>query len=182
MRLFYGLSLPEDIRRETAAIAEAAARRIPGRYALPENHHLTLAFVGEVPEARIPEAKAILARCAADFRAPRVTITGLARFGSADNGILILAAKSSPALDPLNQALRAALRDAGLPFDPGPFSPHVTLARHAKAEDAALTPLPAPLSFTAGAAHLYLSARDAQNILRYTPIAAAPFAESSFDM
>ena len=114
--------------------------------------------------------------------APLLTLGETSFFGRAQNAILIARVLSEPALDPLHHALIRSLEAAGLPFDPGPFSPHVTLARHAKAEDAALTPLPAPLSFTAGAAHLYLSARDAQNILRYTPIAAAPFAESSFDM
>ena len=178
MRLFYGLSLPEELRLKTAALARGAAQRIPGRYALPENHHLTLAFIGEVTPERVSEAKAILARCAADFPAPRVRITGFGRFGKAENGILILHAQSDPPLEPLSRALKSALHAAALPADPGPFSPHVTLARHARAEDSALLPLAEPLSFTARQAHLYLSARDAQGTLRYTPLFCAEFADS----
>ena len=49
MRLFFGLSLPGDVRAVTRACAESAALSIPGRYPPAENHHVTLAFLGEVP-------------------------------------------------------------------------------------------------------------------------------------
>jgi len=169
MRLFYGLSLPDGVRALTAQRARDAESVIPGRYAPPENHHLTLAFIGEVPEDRLPQAREILARCAARFPAPRISIGGYSHFGRAQNGILILTAHSEPDLAPLNRALKAALKEAGLPFDPGPFSPHVTLARHADVS-AGYPPAPAPVCFTAACAHLYLSARDPENVLRYTPV------------
>ena len=175
MRVFYGISLPEAIRRKTAALAEAAAGRIPGRYALPENHHLTLAFLGDVAPELIPDVQAVLARTITAFSAPKITVQSFGHFGRMQNTILILHAGSEPALEPLNAALRAALAQADLPFDPGPFSPHITLARHAALD--AGTPLPfAPFSFTAREAHLFLSARDDENTLRYTPIFSAPFA------
>mgnify|MGYP002287003791 FL=1 len=48
MRLFYGLSLPDDIRAEAAFAARQAEARMPGRYGVPSNYHITLAFLGEV--------------------------------------------------------------------------------------------------------------------------------------
>ena len=66
MRLFFGLSLPEDIRMITAQCAREAQRSIPGRYALSENHHITLAFVGEVPESRLEDAQRVI-DCGVDF-------------------------------------------------------------------------------------------------------------------
>ena len=172
MRLFFGLSLPDEIRAATAACAAAAQQTIPGRYALAENHHITLAFLGEVPEDRLGDVQRVLEGCVS-FPAPRLTLDGFSHFGRAENGILILRVKSKPALDSLHDVLIAALRAEGLPADPGPFSPHITLARHACVGEE--TPSCPALSFTARQAHVFLSARDADNILRYTPIYTAPF-------
>ena len=174
MRLFFGLSLPDSIRAVTRACAEAAAACVSGRYALAENHHITLAFLGEVPPERLPDARDVLARCAAAFPAPQVTIEGPSHFGRAENAIFTLCAGSEPPLAPLHDALVAALCARGLPFDPGPFSPHVTLARHARLTDAPPPPF-APVRFLAQRACLFLSARDGDNVLRYTPLAGAPF-------
>lgn len=174
MRLFFGLTLPPDVRAATAEYARLAAQTLPGRYALPENHHITLAFLGEVAPARLGEAQAVLAECAAAFPAPQVTVMGPSHFSREENAIFTLRAGSEPPLAPLHDALVAALGARGLPFDPGPFSPHVTLARHARLTDAPPPPF-APVRFLAERACLLLSARDGENVLRYTPLADAPF-------
>ena len=172
MRLFFGLSLPDEIRAATAACAAAAQQTIPGRYALTENHHITLAFIGEVPEQRLADVQRVLEGCVS-FPAPRLTLDGFSHFGRVENGILILRVKSEPALDSLHDVLIAALKAEGLPADPGPFSPHITLARHA-CVGKEFPPCPA-LSFTAEHVHVFLSARDADNVLRYTPLYTVPF-------
>ena len=175
MRLFFGLTLPAPVRAATAAYARDAQAVIPGRYTDAANQHITLAFLGEVPPERLPEAEAVLARAAAGFPAPQLTLGEPGYFGRAQNAILILRVHSTPALEPLHAALTAALQRAGLPFDPGPFSPHITLARHAALPER-LPPPPGALSFTAQAAHVFLSARDGTGALAYTPLFAAPFA------
>lgn len=174
MRLFFGLSLPPRAREATRAYAGRAALTIPGRYAPAENHHLTLAFLGEVEPARVPDAQAVLAACARDFPAPRVTLMDPSHFGRAENAIFILCAQAEPDLTPLHDALIRALQDAGLPRDPGPFSPHVTLARHARMTEGE-APAFAPVEFTAERAHVFLSARDGEGQLRYTPIGHVKF-------
>ena len=176
MRLFFGLSLPGSIRAVTRACAESAALSIPGRYPPAENHHVTLAFLGEMPPERLPDARDVLARCAAAFPAPTLTLQGFGCFGRRENAILILRVRSEPPLWPLHDRLVRALAEAALPADPGPFSPHITLARHAALPDA----LPAcpPVSFTATQAHVFLSARDTAGVLRYTPLETVPFARA----
>lgn len=173
MRLFFGLSLPDDIRAATAGCAKAAQQIIPGRYALSENHHITLAFLGDVPQERLPDAQRVLEGCMS-FPAPTLTLNGFSHFGRAENGILILSVTSEPALDGLHDVLIGALEAEGLPADRGPFSPHITLARHACVGKS--YPDCPKLSFTARHAHVFLSARDEENILRYTPLYTVPFA------
>ena len=177
MRLFFGLSLPQPVRDEVSRCASACRDVIPGRYVLQENYHVTLAFLGDVPQARITDAEGVLAASLQDFCAPRLTLGELSYFGRAHNAIIIARVHSEPALDPLHDALIMRLRAAGLPADFGPFSPHITLARHAAAEGVSF-PSCAALSFVPSHAHLFLSARDECNILRYTPLKTVHFASA----
>lgn len=182
MRLFIGLSLPRDTRRAAADLAAQAKTLIPGRYVLTENYHVTLAFLGEAPQEAMPRIGEVLARCAAAVPAPVLSPGCPDVFGRMENGILVLRMDSEPALAPLHASLCAALRAQGLPVSDGPFSPHVTLARHAAVRPDALRALSPAVgkvpSFRADCAHLYLSARDESGILRYTPLLSAPFSPS----
>lgn len=178
MRLFFGFDLPEAVRRETANLALTAAAHIPGRYADPENHHITLAFVGEVPPERLPDAQAVLCQGLRGMAAPRLTLGPCGYFGHEQRAILIIRVDSEPDLSGLHDSLCEALLKRALPCDPGPFSPHITLARRATLTPDTLSALRVPaLSFRPADACLFLSARDAHNVLRYTPIARIPFAK-----
>mgnify|MGYP000551317513 CR=1 FL=1 len=58
MRLFVGIPLPEDVR---ARLGELKGGLLGARWVEPENLHLSLRFIGEVPggdEADIDEALA----------------------------------------------------------------------------------------------------------------------------
>ena len=179
MRLFIGLPLPRDARQGAAALAARAAEVIPGRYALVENYHITLAFLGEAPPEDVPRIAAVLARCLSCAPAPLLSPGQPGIFGRMENGILVLHMASQPALEPLHDALCAALRSEGLPVSDGPFTPHVTLARHARASPEALRALTARAAgipcFRADCASLFLSARDERGVLRYTVLCSFPF-------
>ena len=175
MRLFFGISLPDSVRQAAAARAGACQQLIPGRYVREENYHITLAFLGNVPEDRVAEAQEVLRRCIEPLAAPQLTLGETSFFGRAQNAILIARVNSVPSLDPLHNALIQSLEAASLPFDPGPFSPHITLARHARIEGVSL-PSAEALSFVPGCAHLYLSARNEQDVLTYTPVYTVSFA------
>lgn len=181
MRIFFGLSLAGGARSAVESLSLRSRAILPGRYVLPGNHHLTLAFLGDVPEARLPEARDVLTRCAAAFPAPDIAVCGADFFGSAANAILVLRAESRPGLASLHDALLASLESAALPFSPGPFTPHITLARHVRTEPAALERLSRMArdvpAFHAPRAHLFLSARDETGVLRYTPLFHAGFLE-----
>ena len=178
MRLFIGLPLPDDARENTQALAAAAQREIPGRYVLASNYHLTLSFLGEVEQERLFEVKEALEAFAARFPAPVIHLDGLAHFSRPQNAILVRAAGSASDLAAMRDALNALLDERDLPHTDGPFCPHVTLARHADVTQAALDAIGVPgISFAAREAVLFLSARDEDNALRYTPLKAAAFFE-----
>ena len=58
LRLFVALDLTEDVRQRLAGLAGG----VPGaRWTEPENLHLTLRFIGEVPEDQAMDIDAALA-------------------------------------------------------------------------------------------------------------------------
>lgn len=179
MRLFIGLPPPPSAAESTAQLADRCAAVIPGRYSLAENYHITLAFLGEVPPEQLEEAKSALSAFAKRFPAPRLTLEQIAYFRHPSNAVLIRSVQSPDDLPHMHRTLCALLDAHVLPHTDGPFSPHVTLARHADLFGIDPASLHAPcVSFTAPHAALYLSARDEQDVLRYTPLFCTPFVKS----
>ena len=122
MRLFLAVHFNEEI---LAALEETQAllkrRGLRGRYAPPENLHLTLAFIGEYPDPdRVLEVMDAL-----EFDPFPLTLEGFGRFGDLWWAGL---APSEP-LNALVRRLRRALAENGIPFDRKRFSPHITLVR-----------------------------------------------------
>ena len=57
IRLFLALDLPDDVRQRLAGICNG----VPGvRWVAAQNLHLTLRFIGEVEEPRLPDIDAAL--------------------------------------------------------------------------------------------------------------------------
>ncbi|HVS53579.1 MAG TPA: RNA 2',3'-cyclic phosphodiesterase [Opitutaceae bacterium] len=125
-RLFVAVPLPGAVRDTLAA----AAQPLPGiAWTKPEQLHLTLRFLGDVP---IVQLEAVAARLAAIRVEPFVLpLEGLGTFPpNAPPRVLWIGVGSGhPRLFQLRQRLDDALLAAGLPLDVRTFHPHVTLAR-----------------------------------------------------
>ncbi len=125
-RLF--LALVPGAEVQAALDAHARAWRWSAealRYA-PADWHLTLHFIGAVPQARLGELPAALALPFTPFELrfgqPALWPHGLA---------VLLPIATPPALQSLHERLGVLLRQLGLRTDARPFRPHLTLARHA---------------------------------------------------
>ena len=122
MRLFIALPVPEGLQRALTQ-TQAALRRhgVRGRFTPPENRHMTLVFLGNVPDP----APVIAAM--KSVRLPRETLRfdRLTLFGD----VLVALFQPNNALAAYVKALRAALDAAGLPYDRQAFRPHITLCR-----------------------------------------------------
>lgn len=128
MRLFVALPLPTDVAVEAASVLPD----LPGlRRVRPEHLHITLAFLGAVPDERLDDVIAASREAAARQSPFTVTLEGVGRFPESGvprvvwMGIVQGATESSN----LAAALRRALSERGIPFDAKPFRAHVTLAR-----------------------------------------------------
>ncbi len=67
MRLFVALELPSAVRENLAALLKALRAVSPQtRWVRPENLHLTLKFMGEVPETKLAAIRSALAGVRSD--------------------------------------------------------------------------------------------------------------------
>ncbi len=121
MRLFAGLEPTPDFR---AALAELQTQLhtagVDGRYLLPSNLHMTLAFIGEWPE----NVTAALPKVTEPFP---ITLSHLGVFTGAK--VLWAGIRPSPALNDLAAEVRKQLDAADIPYDRQGFNPHITLIR-----------------------------------------------------
>ena len=125
MRLFVALALPRTLRTRLSFLAGGlqGVRWVP-----PENYHVTLRFIGELPLWRAEEIDHALAT----LRAPAFSLQ-LAGVGTFSKGgkvsSLWVGAERTPALDHLQSKVETALHRAGVERERRRFAPHVTLAR-----------------------------------------------------
>ncbi len=135
-RLFVALEPPEPIRRRLGAIADEL-RRGAGRHAgevrwVPaENVHLTLQFLGAVPEERVPAVEAALREAAQAARPLSLAVRGAGGFPNARRPRVLWAGLEGDLapLSALVAGIGARLAKLGFPPEERPFSPHLTLGR-----------------------------------------------------
>lgn len=125
IRLFVAVNFPEDVRERLAGLQGG----VPGaRWSEPDALHLTLRFIGEVPEDQAHDIDAALA----EVQAPAfpLTLDGVGSFGHGRGARLLWAGvERSEALAHLAAKVESALVRTGLPAEERKFTPHVTLAR-----------------------------------------------------
>ena len=82
MRLFDALWPPPDAVAELLAAVREVQEKSPGlRWTAPEQWHLTLAFLGEVPDDRRPELEERLERAASRYPPLTLRFAAGGRFG-----------------------------------------------------------------------------------------------------
>jgi 2'-5' RNA ligase len=139
MRAFIAIPLPPEGGELVAALGEnfdhhspfAAFRRVP-----PAKVHLTLRFLGEIPQNSVSEISDLLLKSCAGTGAIPFPVERLGVFPRPGSPSVIWAGprEISPALDALMARLTPALAAVGYPPEARPFRPHLTLARRSRRE------------------------------------------------
>jgi 2'-5' RNA ligase len=135
MRLFVAIELPDDVRRLIAA----EQRRLAGlldarsetlRLVPVEQLHLTLVFIGEVPDARVGELTAAMS---GELRQPAFTLSfagaGVFPPRGAPRVLWIGVEQGRDAAIALQGEVAARLAPCGVPPESRPFQPHLTVGR-----------------------------------------------------
>jgi 2'-5' RNA ligase len=144
VRLFIAAYPPEAVLADFSSFVSTLAvgqPRGPGqsvRLVPPERVHLTLVFLGDVAEDRLPAVKAAMSAAVARWTVgrerreglPNIRVNGSGRFGRGRFTTVWAGVRGDLAtLNDLVTDLRREIRAAKLPFDVKPFRPHITLAR-----------------------------------------------------
>ena len=128
MRLFVAVALPPAL----ASTAFAVMPDIPAlRRVRADLMHVTLAFLGAVPDERLDEVVRAVRGAAAGRGAFAVSLDSLGRFpvGGAPSVAWLGIGRGATEMTALAESVRRSLAAGGLPFDAKPFRPHLTLAR-----------------------------------------------------
>lgn len=135
MRTFIALELPSDFALGVAEVQTQLATCMEGRYVSPRSLHLTLAYLGELESSsQVSAARKAIELAAANFAPVSLHPEGLGAFGGSGNATVWMGVSPTPALMNLAKNIRSELQNKGISYEQKPFKPHITLARHARAE------------------------------------------------
>lgn len=139
MRLFVSLEPPPDVVEEVRGAVDQGRSHTPGmRWTKPRDWHLTLLFLGEVSEDRLPALTRALGRVARAHRPLDLAVHGWGTFPHGGDRATVLWAGldgDTEALGSLADGLRTAAAEVGLPAESRPYVPHITVARGRSARD-----------------------------------------------
>jgi 2'-5' RNA ligase len=144
LRAFIAIKLSDDLKRQIEGVQADLERQVArqgksGRigkigWVRPEGIHLTLKFLGEIPETQIEAVGAVVRRAAPAAEPFALEARGLGAFPTPRAPrVLWLGLHGEPgAMDAL-QGLQAAVEEGvaglGFPREDRAFTPHLTLAR-----------------------------------------------------
>lgn len=179
MRSFVAILPPPEVQEALAR----AARSLPVigvRWVRPENIHLTLKFLGEIPEESTPQIDAALSEIARARSPFHIQPEGLGAFPSPQRARILWAGvgAGSTDLEELAATVDEALSSLGFEREQRSFRAHLTLGRArgrpARLEVAELgSRIP---GFTAAALHLMKSAQGESGVY-YESLAEYPLSE-----
>ncbi|WP_080834229.1 RNA 2',3'-cyclic phosphodiesterase [Cohnella massiliensis] len=156
MELFVGLDFPFAVNQELEQIQKRLRRFDPsGKYEPPENYHLTLRYIGELPEAESVTANLEPIEC----KRFRLRLHELGMFENPEKTVIwVNVTGENEALQTLQRRIDRTLTDAGVQVERFSFVPHISLAYDCRnsLSDYFSSCEVTPLSFEVSDFHLYV--------------------------
>ena len=134
VRSFVAVDLGAPVKTQLGVLQRELKARTPAgavRWVQPDAIHLTLNFLGDVPEERVSEIVAALQRACGPIALLSFSIAGAGCFPNLrrPNVVWVGVEDPSGALRALQAAVEKALNPLGFPPENRPFKPHLTLGR-----------------------------------------------------
>lgn len=132
MRLFIAVNFTDEVQYGLARIiSELKKDAVSGNFTTKEHRHLTLIFLGEVPQNKVKQITQVM-----DLVASRketepfdMTLEGLGKFGDAPEFLYWVGVRKNERLTRLQRDLSEELKALGFVLENRAFSPHITLGR-----------------------------------------------------
>ncbi|HET7088221.1 MAG TPA: RNA 2',3'-cyclic phosphodiesterase [Anaerolineae bacterium] len=134
VRAFIAVELPKVTRDALSEVQARLGQHAPRgsvRWVKPDNIHLTLKFLGQVPTAQIEAISLALRRAVSVLHVFPFDVMRVGCFPDAQRPRVIWVGIDEPsgALHALQRAVESATVPLGYPTEPRPFQPHLTLGR-----------------------------------------------------
>jgi 2'-5' RNA ligase len=144
MRVFIAIDLPNEIRKALSDV-QRELRRVTNtcRWVAPEAIHITLRFIGEVPEKRVDEIHDALTGFT--WKPFNILVRGVGFFPGTRSPRVFWAGMEAPTMKELTERLDTRIEQLGFEREKRAFRPHITLARAKNSRiDSALVSATAP--------------------------------------
>lgn len=151
IRTFIAIHLTDEIRQEIERTIGFLSPRARGvRWVSPENLHLTLRFLGDVEEKRMPEVCEAVSTAAGEVPPFAIRVGDFGAFPGLDRPkvLWIGVEGDTVTLGELQRRVETELVRRGFPEEDRPFSPHLTVGRTVRDRRASV-PVP-PAAITPG--------------------------------
>jgi RNA 2',3'-cyclic 3'-phosphodiesterase len=128
MRVFIAVDLPDHIRQTLADIQrELRPASSSVRWVAPESIHITLKFIGEMPEKRLEDIDS--AMTGFTWKPFTITVRGVGFFPGNRSPRVFWAGMEAPTMKDMAEELDARMERVGFDKEKRAFRPHITLAR-----------------------------------------------------
>lgn len=132
MRTFIAIEIPEEVKLQIVEVQRGLkSSNVDASWPRPEGIHLTLKFLGEVPESKIPEIMSGLRTTAQGTGALRLEVAGIGTFPNTKTARVVWVGLSGDIekLSGLQDSVEKAMTGIGFERENRKFTPHLTLGR-----------------------------------------------------
>jgi 2'-5' RNA ligase len=132
MRLFIAIEIPDEIKAEMVKVQEQLKKaKVDASWTRAEGMHLTLKFLGEVPETKVPEIVTGLQTAAGGIGRFPLEVKGVGTFPNPRNARVVWIGLSGEIgkLSKLQEAVEESMARIDLAREDRKFNAHLTLGR-----------------------------------------------------
>ncbi len=153
MRTFISINMTDALHQSISKIQNRLNTNAVGiRWTRAENCHLTLQFLGDIPEETVKPLSIALTNAGLTIQPFTAELKGIGQF-PVRNPLSVLwigVDQGNQEMRNLEKAIRNPLVECGIKFDKKPFSPHLTIGRGRKGQKAQLNNLDSYANLSAG--------------------------------
>jgi 2'-5' RNA ligase len=137
-RLFISVNCDDKVKNQFLSVQEKIkTQSVKGSFTRPENLHLTLVFLGETPDDKIPLISSVIDKALNPPIAPfTLTFSTVGCFKHSKKELWWIGTERNDMyvgiLETIRQRITEGLSSKGVSFDNRPFNPHITLGREIK--------------------------------------------------
>ncbi len=133
LRLFTAVDVPDSVRENAVQLQERLKTDLDGvKWTRPEKMHITLKFLGDMEEQKLPSVKEILRQCAGEQTPFDLRVSGPGTFPRSGRPRVLWVGvheEETSVLEDCHDYLDERYADLGVDRESRDFHPHLTLGR-----------------------------------------------------